>query len=1519
MASVVEDFLSSPSEELLEQCTKDQLLKIAEHFQIEVLDKKLKDTIKKTVKSKLLDDGVLLIEEVTQKPVVSKGILTFEQQKELLLLQLEHERLKNDRQLEMEVLRQKTEMHKLEVQQYRLELIREGKLASEGLVQRKGEYEFDVGTNLRLVPHFTEADPDLFFSLFERVAESRRWLDAERTLLLQCVFTGKAQEAYAALSQDDCIKYEKVKAAVLRAFELVPEAYRQRFRNFRRQEAMTHVEFVRGLATQLHRWCMSAGVNTFGELCNLVILEQLKNCVPSGIATFINERSPRTPHEAAVLADEYILTHKTTFSDIVPGDTGYRSCPIVRGNGGGLGSDASHYERQPWKNSVSSRTCNYCQRVGHWKNECPVLKSRTRPNHGSVTSSALAAPVCKTVSVLPETEQLPVMSAKSDYSAFISKGFVSLPGSDEKVAVTILRDTGALDSFVCESVLHFSANTDTGQVVVVRGMGLIPLVAPLHKINLHCGLVSGDVEIALRPELPVEGVDIILGNDLAGSRVWPDDAVDGMSEQTQILSSSQLSGVEQGGFPACAVTRAMSKAGPDISQNMEAEDLPPALCVPAPLQSISYGELVKEQALDPSLKGLFGQVSPVEELRNAALGYFVQNDVLVRKWVPHCDDYVGKPVVQIVVPQPFRQMVLKVAHDDVAGHMGVRKTYARLLQHFFWPRLKRDVSAYVKTCHTCQLTSKPNQNIPPAPLCPIPVISHPMEYLIVDCVGPLPPSKSGCQYLLTVMCQATRYPAAYPLRSITAKAVIKALTQFMSVFGIPKVLQSDRGSNFTSKVFSQALKLLCIRHNMSSAYHPESQGALERFHQTLKSLLRSFCVEMSRDWEEGLPWLLLAAREVVQDSTGFSPNDLIFGHTVRGPLTVLKSECQSSEPPQSLLEYVNCFRHRLYVACRLAKENLGNAQKKMKTTFDRRAELRQFSTGDQVLALLPVVGSPFQARFSGPFTVVRQVTERDYLISMPKRKTRLCHVNLLKPYFGREPLPLETVRPESGVNPVLCVGMVSGEVPSDVGRAGGELSPDDCVLQGRLKNSVALRSLTSLFKHLDECKQGELSALINNYPELFSDTPSCTDLIEHDIDVGTAEPIKQRFYRPDKREHLDREVQYMLENNIAEPSNSSWASPCLLVTKPDSTFRPCTDFRKVNNVTKPDVFPLPRMEDCVDQVGAAKYVSTFDLLKGYWQVPLSPRAQEISAFITPSGLYSYKVMPFGLRNAPATFQRLMNRVVSGLVGCAVYLDDVVIFSATWEDHLQRIRALLDRLLWAKLTVNLAKCEFAKAKVTYLGKVVGQGEVRPVQAKVEAIQQFPVPNTKKELMRFLGLAGYYRGFCRNFSTIVAPLTDLLKAKVKFLWSPECQSAFESVKTLLCASPVLAAPQFDKPFKLHVDASNVGAGAVLLQDRSGVDRPVSFFSRKFHSYQRHYSVIEKEALALIWALQHFEVYVNTGNPITIYTDHNPLTFLQSLQNPNQRLMRWALFLQPYTLNICHIRGVDNVMADALSRGF
>jgi hypothetical protein len=345
---------------------------------------------------------------------------------------------------------------------------------------------------------------------------------------------------------------------------------------------------------------------------------------------------------------------------------------------------------------------------------------------------------------------------------------------------------------------------------------------------------------------------------------------------------------------------------------------------------------------------------------------------------------------------------------------------------------------------------------------------------------------------------------------------------------------------------------------------------------------------------------------------------------------------------------------------------------------------------------------------------------------------------------------------------------------------------------------------------------------------------------------------------------------------------------------------------------------LLRIDDCIDTIGCCNFVSKIDLLKGYWQVPLTDRAREISAFITPRGFWEYLVMPFGMKNAPSTFQRMMTNVISGLSFCHVYIDDVIVGSSTWEEHLAHLEILFQRLQEVSLTVNLRKCSFGQATVTYLGHVVGQGQVRPAEAKVEAILQVPRPTSVKQVMRFLGMAGFYRKFCRNFSEVISPLTDLLKKNVPFSWSARCEEAFVHVKKMLAAHPVLVTTNFYQPFSLMVDASDLGAGAVLQQQRDSVYHSIAYFSKRFDVHQRRYSTIEKEALALVLAVKHFEVYLNgTPGPIVVFSDHNPLVFLARLSPTCNRVHRWSLALQDYPIVVKHVRGKSNVLADGLSR--
>ena len=704
-----------------------------------------------------------------------------------------------------------------------------------------------------------------------------------------------------------------------------------------------------------------------------------------------------------------------------------------------------------------------------------------------------------------------------------------------------------------------------------------------------------------------------------------------------------------------------------------------------------------------------------------------------------------------------------------------------------------------------------------------------------------------------------------------------------------------------SGLFQQVVNLIGAKQVRSSAYHPQSQGVLERFHSTLKTMLRSFCIEHEKDWDKGVHFAIFAAREATQESLGFSPFELVFGHAVRGPLGLLKESLLNENLQQKdLLSYVSDFREKLVNATELAHKNLRTAQISMKELYDQKSKVRSFSVGDKVLVLLPIVSNPMKARYQGPYVISSKIDELNYIVSTPDRKkdTQLCHANMIKEYYAR------SIESDS----VLSVQDIDFEIKNDNQNA-------------RLANSDIMKDMKSLTNHLPSDEGNSLENLIVEFKSIFGDVPSRTDVIEHDVCLTSdITPIKSHPYRvgPDKKKIIQEEVDYMLKHKIIEPSNSQWASPCVVVKKADNSYRFCTDYRKLNAVTKSDSFPLARIDDCIDRIGKARYISKCDVLKGYWGIPLTERAREISAFVTPDGLYQYRVMPYGMKNSQATFQRLMTSLLRGMKNVTAYVDDIVVHNDSWEEHQKSLRELFLRLKEANLTANLSKSVFCRADVTYLGHVVGHGKVKPVDGHVEKMKNFPPPTDKKGVMRFLGMLGYYRRFLPNFSTVAFPLTDLLKKTSKFIWTTPCQEAFESLKTMMCDTPILNAPDWNKPFELMTDASDVGIGAVLTQNIEGERFPVAYFSQKLNKHQKNYSTIEKEAFALLSAVKHFEIYIASSvGSVKVHTDHDPLIFLNKMRFKNRRLLAWCLALQEFNLIVCHIKGKDNIWADALSR--
>lgn len=433
-----------------------------------------------------------------------------------------------------------------------------------------------------------------------------------------------------------------------------------------------------------------------------------------------------------------------------------------------------------------------------------------------------------------------------------------------------------------------------------------------------------------------------------------------------------------------------------------------------------------------------------------------------------------------------------------------------------------------------------------------------------------------------------------------------------------------------------------------------------------------------------------------------------------------------------------------------------------------------------------------------------------------------------------------------------------------------------------------------------------------------------TDLITHRIDTGDSDPIRQRYYRlsPEKQRVLVEQVDEMLSLDVIEPCESAWSSPVLIVTKKNGQPRFCLDSRKLNSVTKRDAYNLPYISEIFDNLRDARFLSSIDLSKAFWQIPIAVEDRDKTAFYVPGrGSFRFKRTAFGLTNAPATQQRLVDLLFREFdLKVFAYLDDIIIISEDFNSHVSLLLRVLDKLNQANLTVNLEKCNFFRNQLKYLGYVVDSCGLRTDPAKVEAILNYPTPTSRKDLKRFIGTATWYRRFVPNFSSIAGPLNSLTSTKKgtpPFKWSSEADAAFQKLKECLVSAPVLACPDYCKPFEVHTDASNYGVGAMLTQTIDGKEHPIAYMSRSLSAAEKNYSITERETLAVITALEYWRCYLENGQSFTVYTDHSALKWFLSISNPTGRLARWGVRLSAFDFTLKHRKGVDNVIPDALSR--
>nr|XP_054765775.1 uncharacterized protein LOC129272688 [Lytechinus pictus] len=982
------------------------------------------------------------------------------------------------------------EKEKINLEKERMRLVYQLKLkemelahANTNSAKDKSPQGFDVAKNIRLVPIFDEEGVDTYFVSFEKVAKRLNWPEEYWTLLLQSVFVGKAAKVYSSLSEMQSCDYATVKETILNAYELVPEAYRHTFRNMQRQSGQTYVEFAREQEMMFDKWYRSLKADKdFVHLREVVLLEEFKKSLPFGIKSHLDDHRVTEVSKAAIVADEFEVTHKGS-GDRPPFKNYWKKK--------GKGSFESHNKPSEGKYASKEKDTNKNQASGGTESTKRLagmgMPTKVKKDMGFVKQTSVPSMEFVPSEPIRDVESVSLVFADKvkqvdeTFRSFLYDGEVSpcLTGAAGR-SVVILRDTGAAQSLMVPGDSALPPESSENAKVLIQGIGPNFMSVPLYKVDLKCDLVNGPVTVGVVPELPMEGVDFLLGNDLAGDRVVASPVVS--EKPVEVAETELLQEDFPGIFPDCVVTRSQTRrAEKDDAESANVEESTDVWLAETFFKDLngdsvegsvanndslfSKSSLVQAQQADPELKSLSQKACSEAEADKVPECFYVKDDILMRKWRPprRPADEDWCIIHQVVVPPCYRMDILEMAHElPMAGHVGIRKTEDRIMRHFYWPKMH-----FCKTYHTCQIIGKAQPSIKPAPLIPTPAFDEPFTRVLVDCVGPLPRTRSGHRFLLTIMDLSTRFPEAIPLRSITAKTVVQALVQFFTRYGLPKEVQSDQGSNFISGIIQQVMKELGIKQIKSSAYHPQSQGALERYHQTLKTMIRAYCEDYPDDWDKGISFLLFATRDSPNESTGFSPFELVYGHEVRGPLKLIKERFMVQDDDVNLLDYVSKFRERLSKACDVAKEHLKVSQGKMKAQADKNAKERSFKPGDKVLVLLPLQGEPLKARFSGPYIVKKKLNDVNYVISTPDRKKsqRVCHVNMLKEYFERkasQPIGTTQVKKDKkhvDVHEEECYGKTDNELSyTDVSKN------EPCGV--KLSNSEMLGNIDEALKHL---------------------------------------------------------------------------------------------------------------------------------------------------------------------------------------------------------------------------------------------------------------------------------------------------------------------------------------------------------------------------------------------------------------------------------------------------------------------
>ena len=1309
----------------------------------------------------------------------------------------EHEREEQER------LEREREQERLEREQERLEGERKRAFELEKLrlehKNQSNDAHQPVGSHRPKIQPFVDGRDqiDAYLSRFERFARTQGWPEEEWATSLSVLLSGRALEVYARMREEEAGEYSSLKSALLLRYDLTEEGYRKRLRESRPELDESPAQFITRLREYLNKWIELAGANgSTDSIVDLMVSEQFLNSCSSELATYLRLKPTLDLEELAKSAENFLNANgrRTLAHDGRARHSGRQNGPQISRGGRDQNKTGNANNKDPYRmNEVMCYSCGAkghksnactrkaearqktsenvkcfrCNRVGHYAKDCrsaaPInaavgLDHDSEPsdeNRGrkKVVGCAVQKAQLEDLGSSGSDVQLELKSGElltvmksgcttdpkinfDDYSG--SQGMPVVTGYIGEQRVKVLRDTGCSGIIVKRRFVDESQFTGKKQFILRVDNTLIE--TPTVKVAIDSPYFTGVTEAQCMNDAIF---DVIIGN-VEGARKPEDPLRDWQKKDRGCMGSSI--------------------------------DAAPALQIPKLDQSLQVNKdgLIKMQRDDPSLAKYYEKGDTVVRGKSE-YSFSVANGVLYRNY-KRTDRSGTRSWQQILLPEQLRSTVMKVAHESLmGGHQGVNKTLRKVESGFFWPGVSSDVARYCQSCDICQKTAQ--KCLRKAPLAKMPVIDVPFRRVAVDLIGPISPeTEEGYKYILTFVDYATRYPEAIPLKDATTESVADALFTIYCRLGVPEQLLSDLGTQFVSECMEQVSALMGIRRLTTSVSHPQGNGLVEVFNKTLRSMIRKLCSEVPSNWCKYLDALLFACREAPQDSMGFSPFEMLYGRTVRGPLQILKELWTNEEvEPEVKMSYQYVFelRERLEETLQLAHDALEKSQAKQKYHYDRRSKMRSLTVGDEVLIMLPTTENKLLMQWRGPYVVAGKVGQYDYRI-LVNGMEKTYHVNLLKKYNRRS----ETSHHLEGN--AEQGNIISGSATE--GEYVVEERDDNENQEGLVefpfhKGKESVKDV-KVGESLSNEEKRELAQILESYADVFTDVPGRCNLIEHKITLQKDEIVQTKPYPIPYgiRDSVEADVKTMLELGIIRPSESPYASPIVVVRKRDNTNRICIDFRKLNKVTISDSEPMPQLTDMFQDLAEDKYFTKIDLSKGYWQIQMAEEDIPKTAFVLHNSKFEFLRMPFGLKTAGGTLMKGMRKMLRGMKNVHNYIDDILVHTKTWEEHVTALHGVLKRLKEAGLSARPSKSEFGLKSIEFLGHDVGQGIVQPNKRNLEKVSEKGRPQTKKEVRSLVALAGFYREYIPNFATLVAQFTDLTKKRMpnrikwNYAWKP-----------------------------------------------------------------------------------------------------------------------------------------------------